>query len=452
MDDGSPSNMVLNSAAKATPVDANLETTAQDPSPLPWSRFRGPNGTGISNEKNIPTEWSDSKNLSWKTKLPGAGASSPVLTDRFVFVTSYSGYGEPDNRSDSAADLVRHLSCVDRQNGTILWSREIENDASEDAYSGMGVPEHGYATNSPVVDDELVFVFFGKSGVLAFDFEGKELWRVSVGKESSNRRWGSAASLTLYGDLVIVNAAEEGKTIFALKKSTGEVAWDAPAASLELCYGTPAIVHVDQSRDDLVLAVPGEIWGINPQTGKLTWYAETSLTGNLSPSVVVDGTTVYAFGGYRSSGSVALTAGGTGDITHSNILWSSRNSSYVATPVLLDGKHYWIDDKGMYYCSDAKNGELIHRDRVPKLNSGHPIYASPIAVNGHLYFQTRTSGVIVIEPSDEMKIVAQNVIESDTSVFNATPAVDNGQIFLRSDKFLYCIADPTVVQETNSNN
>ncbi|MFN9982205.1 MAG: serine/threonine protein kinase, partial [bacterium] len=105
---------------------------------------------------------------------------------------------------------------------------------------------------------------------------------------------------------------------------------------------------MDETRDDMVIAVPGEVWGLNPLTGKLVWYAETTLTGNLSPSVIQDGDMLYIFGGYRSSGSLALRTGGTGDVTKSHIAWTSRNSSYVVTPVLHDGHLYWIDDQGMY--------------------------------------------------------------------------------------------------------
>ncbi len=406
----------------------------------PWSRFRGPNGNGISDDSAVPTQWSDTNNLLWKTKLPGLGASSPVLTEQFVFVTAYSGYGESVQNAGDVNQLRRHVCCIDRQSGNILWTRTIDSQHREDPYQGMGLPEHGYATNTPVTDGQHVFAFLGKSGVIAFDLQGNELWRVSVGTESGNRGWGTAASLILYDNLVIVNAAEESQSLIALDKGSGKVVWETPAATLELCYSTPAIVNIDATRDELVLAVPGEIWGLNPRNGKLNWYIETSLTGNLSPSIIVDGTTVYAFGGYRSSGSLAVKAGGKGDVTKSNVLWTSRSSSYVATPVLLNQRLYWIDDHGMYFCANAEDGELVHRARIPEIDSGgRPVYASPIAIDGKIYVQTRSSGHFVIEPSDELRIIAHNRFESDSTIFNATPAVDSGQLFLRSDSYLYCI-------------
>jgi len=425
-------------SASATNVEPAV-TNAVEPS-SEWSRFRGPNGSGISTDITIPTEWSDTQNLRWKTKLPGPGSSSPVLTDKHVFLTSYSGYGEEVSSNGQMSQLKRQLHCIDRDDGTMVWSRSIDALLPEDPYQGMGLPEHGYATNSPVTDGKNVYTFLGKSGVFAFDLTGNELWKVSVGTESGNRGWGTAASLTLYKDILIANASEESQTIFGINKNTGEVIWKAPGAILELAYGTPIISRVDDQRADLVIAVPSEVWGLNPETGKLVWYVEIKLTGNVSPSVIPDGDKIYVFGGYRSSGSLAIQLGGKGDVTKSNTLWTSQNSSYVATPVLHEGHLYWIDDKGMYFCVSAKTGETVEKQRVAGIESrGKPVYASPVAINGKLYLQTRNSGLFVLNGTPKMEILKQNRFASDDSVFNATPAVSNGQLFLRSYTHLYCV-------------
>ena len=158
-----------------------------------------------------------------------------------------------------------------------------------------------------------------------------------------------------------------------------------------------------------------------------------------TPAAATVGGMIYLFGGYRSSGSMAIDLAGNEEFSKSNIAWTSRNTSYVATPVLLDGRFYWIDDRGIFYCTDAQTGELVFRERVKGMGGGRPVYASPIAIGGKVYLQTRESGLYVIQPSDKLEIIAQNQFESDKSVFNATPAVDNGQLFLRSDKRLYCI-------------
>lgn len=404
-----------------------------------WSRFRGPNGTGLYQATDIPTKWSNSENLHWSTKLPGAGSSSPILTDKWVIVTSYSGYGAADE-SGSLSQLRRHLSCIERSTGNMVWTESVEAANPDDLYQGMGVPEHGYATNTPVTDGESIFVFFGKSGVLAYDMQGKKLWQTDVGKESGNRAWGTASSLLLYKDMVIVNAAEESRSVIALDKNNGKERWRAKAEGLELAYGTPIVAKINDQRDDLIIAVPGEVWGLNPNNGKLVWYVTTSLTGNLSPSVILNDNIVYVFGGYRSSGSMAIRVGGEGDVTKTHVVWTGRNSSYVATPIYRDDKLYWIDDRGTYYCINSKNGELIHRSRVSQIESrDRPVYASPIAAGEHLYFQTRHDGLIVTTLNPTLEVVGHNLFKDDTSMFNATPAVDSGELYLRSDERLYCL-------------
>jgi outer membrane protein assembly factor BamB len=428
--DGSPT---------ATPTDSEPNTDSSRAANTLWSRFRGPNGLGISLDTDIPTRWSDTENVRWRVALPGAGSSSPILTDRLVLVTSYSGYG--DKQPGSIDQLRRHITCIERSTGQTLWTQSKDAVQPEDPYQGMGVPEHGYATNTPVTDGERVFAFFGKSGVVAYDMSGTELWQTSVGTESGNRGWGTASSLILYRDLVIVNASEESQSVQALDQATGKQVWIAAASSLELAYGTPIIASVNSDRDDLILAVPGEVWGLNPNTGKLVWFAKTSLTGNVSPSVLLDGERVIVFGGYRSSGSTAIRIGGQGDVTESHVEWTSRNSSYVSTPVLVDGVLYWIDDRGTFYACSAKDGELLHRARVTGVESrDRPVYASPVAIHQTLYFQTRHDGMIVAAAQPKLQIVSQNRFESDTSMFNATPAVGNGELFLRSNTSLVCIA------------
>ena len=404
-----------------------------------WPQFRGPGGTGAG-ASAVPLTWSDTTNLKWKTPLPGPGSSSPIVQGDHVFVTCYSGVGSAGQPAAGPARLMRHLICVRRSDGGVEWRRDLKAELPEDAYEGF-LTEHGYASSTPVTDaGGVIFSFLGKSGVVAFDLEGKKLWQTAVGKESSNRRWGSAASLVLHGDNVIVNAAEESQSIRALDRKTGRQAWKAEAATLELAYGTPGLVTLDDGTQDLVIAVPGEVWGLDPATGKMRWHAEMGLTGNVSPSVVIDGTTVYVFGGFRSSGSLAIRAGGRGDVTKSHVLWTSRNSSYVATPLLHDGHLYWIDDRGQAFCMAARTGELVYRERVAGMaEGGRPVYASPVLSDGRMYVVSRWSGTFVLPAAPRYEILAQNRFESDDSDFSGTPAISDGDMFLRSGTCLYCV-------------
>lgn len=402
-----------------------------------WTRFRGANGTGVSASTTLPTKWSESENVTWKVELPGPGSSSPVVSGDRIFVTCYSGYGVESGGDFSS--LVRHLVCVDANSGKILWDKTAPAPEREDRYQGY-ISEHGYASNSATTDGKTVYAFHGKSGVYAYDMDGKELWSYVVGTESSNRQWGSAASLILFNDKLIVNAAEEGRAIIALDKATGKQLWKSEAASLELCYGTPAIVAREDGKTDLVIAVPGEVWGLNVETGKLAWFVETQLTGNVSPSPLVVDNSVFVFGGFRSSGSYRIRTGGKGDVSSSHVAWHSRSSSYVATPVHHDGHLFWIDDQGIAWCLDARTGEQVYRERVPGLKSGgRPVYSSPIVAGGRLYVVTRRDGTLVIPATMTFSIESQNIIESDDTDFNATPAVFGDRLILRSNRRLYCL-------------
>ena len=406
-----------------------------------WAQFRGPSASGLSADSKLPKTWSDTSNLSWKVELPGPGSSSPIVFGERVFVTCYSGYGVPKSNGGDLKSLQRHLVCVDRTNGQIRWTKTVAGKLPEDGYQGY-ITEHGYASGTPVADDERVYCFFGKSGVVAFDLEGNQLWQTSVGKESSNRRWGSGASLILHKDILIVNASEESQSVRGLDKRTGKELWKAAAATLELAYGTPAIVTLKDQRQELVVAVPGEVWGLNPETGKLQWFAEHSLTGNICPSIIADGETIYVFGGFRSAGSLAVRAGGKGDVTKTHVNWTSRNSSYVATPVLYDGHLYWISDNGQAFCLEAKTGKLVYRERVTELKAGgRPVYASPVVADGKIYVPSRWDGVVVLAAEPVYKVLAPNQFTSDDSDFNGSPAISQNQLFLRSNRYLYCMAN-----------
>ena len=409
-----------------------------------WARFRGPDGSGVSADTNVPVTWSDSENVKWKTALPGPGSSSPIVVGDRVLVTCYSGYGVKQRDFGKIEDLKRHLVSIDRADGKIVWSKTVDAVMPEDPFSGMGVPEHGYASNTPVSDGERIYVFFGKSGVLAFDMEGKQSWQTNVGRESSARRWGSAASPILYKEMVIVNASEESQSVRALDKATGKEIWKAEAASLEMAYNTPALVELEDGRADLVIPVPHEIWGLNADTGRLTWFAEVPLTGNVSPSPIAHDGVVFALGGIPRVAMVAVRAGGKDDVTESQILWTGSDASYITSPVICDGKLYCVSDQGIALCVDAKTGETIYKERLPGAGGGgrggKPFYASVVLAGDKLYSVSRRNGTIVLAAKPQFEQLAHNKLESDETDFNGSPAVSDGQMFLRSNRFLYCIA------------
>jgi hypothetical protein len=404
-----------------------------------WTSFRGSRGDGVSESTNTPTKWSATENLLWSAKLPGPGASSPIVFEDKVFVTCYSGYG--DGSEGNLNDLKRHLFCLSRDAGKILWETTVSSSSPEDRYSGY-ITEHGYASSTPVTDGTAVYCFFGKSGVHTFDMAGKPLWNTSVGTSSGNRRWGSAASPIVFGDMVIVNASEESRAVIALDKKTGKQVWKAEGRNLELCYGTPVVHEVPGKKPEVVLALPGEIWGLNPLTGGLKWFASTRLTGNVSPSVCIADDLAIAFGGYPNTASVAVKTGGSGDVSSSGIVWTGNKSSYVPSGV-VKGKHiYWVNDRGLATCAETATGKILYQERIG-LGGGEsasrPVYGSTVLAGDNLYSVTRQGGVFVWKASETFTKIGLNKIEGDETDFNPSLAISDNKLFLRSNKAVYCV-------------
>lgn len=419
-----------------------------------WARFRGPNGAGISTEDgSIPTQWSPSANVAWTAELPGAGVSSPIIVGQKVLVTCYSGYGLSRQEPGDIKNLMRHLVCFDLKTGDKLWQQDIPAAQPEDPYTGIGVTAHGYASHTPVSDGEAVYAFFGKSGVYAFTLEGKQLWHTSVGTESDPWSWGSSSSPVLYKDLVIVTAAAESQSIVALDAKSGKVAWKQEASGLDGMWGTPVLVQVDDQQTDLVMSVPGEVWGLDPASGKLRWYCETSGADQAHSSPVLQDGTLYAFSG-RGGGSAAVKVGGKGDVTESNVVWTGRDTDRFASPLVYDGNVYLVSN-GTVSVIDAKTGEKKEQVRLEGATRGGGMgssdYASPIIVGNHMYYTNGTGQTFVFSLDGEFNQVSMNRVTAESESFGGTPAVSQGRLVLRSDKHLYCVTnlDQTVKPEDN---
>lgn len=407
-----------------------------------WPRFRGPNGSGHSTGKGVPTQWTESRNMRWKLALPGPGSSSPIVVNGKVFITCYSGYGA--GNGGKQADLKRHLLCVDAKKGNIIWKQTIKAILPEDDYRGF-ITHHGYASHTPVSDGTTVIAFFGKSGVFAFDMNGRRLWQKSVGSGSGASGWGTASSPILYKNLVIINAAAESETIYALDKKTGMIVWQAEATQLKGCWSTPILADTSDGTKELVLSVPNEVWALNPDTGKLKWYAKVPLGSFVCPSVISIRGIVYASGGRgRGDGAVAaIKTGGEADVTKTHVLWVSQQNSPVPTPIFYKNHIYCLSDSGLVFCIDSANGNEVFSKRLLRGGGGgnRSTYASMVANSGRIFAVSRSEGTFVIEPGSTYRQIAVNRIENDRSAFHGTPAISSGMLYLRSDSHLYCIGE-----------
>ncbi|HZZ81852.1 MAG TPA: PQQ-binding-like beta-propeller repeat protein [Gemmataceae bacterium] len=390
-----------------------------------WLQFRGPN-FGIAPDKGLPITWSATSNLLWKTPLPGPGASSPIVVGNKVFLTCYSGYGLDKNEPGDQKNLKRHLVCVDRVKGAILWTRDVPADPPEPKYVSYQ-SLHGYASNTPVSDGKNVYVFFGKSGVFAYDLDGKQLWHKSVG--TGTYYWGVGLSPILYKNLLIVNASTESNSLVALDKSNGKQVWKTEG--INESWSTPAIVKLPGDKHELVVSGAMKILGYDPDTGKELWYAK-SFNWYVCPSVIAHDGVVYTL---QNSTAVAVKAGGRGDVTTSHTLWQKKFGATVTSMVYHEGHVYWAD-RGRANCLNAKNGDTVYREDLKP--GGGDFYGSPLLADGKIYYTSRQNGVFVVAASPKFTQLAHNSLD-DKSIFNDSPAVSDSQIFLRSDRFLYCI-------------
>ena len=401
-----------------------------------WTGFRGPRGLGSADASNLPTEWDSETNVVWKQDLPGLGSSSPVVLDSQIFLTCYSGYAESIEQPGDKSRLVRHVVCLDRSTGEIVWTKTFPAKASETDYRPGNDSRHGYASSTIATDGKQLFVFFGISGVFCLDLKGDVLWNADVG--SGTHGWGSGTSPLLYKELVIVNASIESNSMIALDKATGKEAWRAPGISK--CWSSPMLVDVG-GKQELVLNVPRKLTGFDPATGEELWHCEGIPDSYICPSVVSHGDVVYAIGG-RKNTAIAVRAGGRGDVTASHVLWSTSRGSNVSSPVYLDGFLYWFHESGgMVNCLNAETGDPVYRERLdprPGL-----VYSSVTAADGKLYATSQDNGTYVLAAKPDFELLAVNVFEDDETRCNATMVVSNNQLLLRTDKALYCLGEPS---------
>lgn len=396
---------------------AAVSATAAD-----WSQFRGPGGSGISGETGLPATWSSTENIVWRTKLPGPGTSSPIVVGQRVYLTCYTGYGVRDG--EDMNDLMRHLLCIDRKSGEILWTKDFKPLLPESAYKGGNNTQHGYASSTIASDGKHLFVFFGKSGVYCLDLDGKEIWHASVGTHATG--WGSSNSPVLYKNLVIVNASIESTSLVALDKASGEEVWRAK--NIRSSWNTPVLVDAPGGGTELVLNESSAVIGFDPSSGKELWRV-TGFGGYVCPSVVAHKDVVYVVRGEA----LAIKAGGRGNVTDSHVLWRVKGYSLVPSPVYHDGRLFCAS--GPVICLDAATGKEIYHHRLGDF------YASALVADGKIFCVSRFGGTHVFAAGPKFKELAHNKFADDPSRTNASPIAHDGCLLMRTDRFLYCIAE-----------
>ncbi len=392
-----------------------------------WTRFRGPLGSGVSADASIPLRFSESENIAWKVDLPGEGASSPVVWGQRIFLTSFTREG-----SGGTANLKRQVLCLEKANGREIWRVDIPAELPEQEKIREN---HGYATNSPAVDAQHVYVFLGKSGVMALTHDGKEVWKSKVGSNLSG--WGSAASPVLHDGKVIVNASVESESLVALDAGTGKELWRT--GGIKESWNTPIVATLKNGSTEIILAMFRKVLGVDPANGEILWECDTKINWYMCPGMLFHDDVVYAIGG-RSGGGLAVRAGGRGDVTGSHLLWRLEKGTNVPTPIYHEGHVYFIHENlAIAYCINATTGEIVYEERIQP--SPGQIYPSPILADGRIYYLSRRGECVVLPAEPRFEILERNRLPRRAGVYNASPTIMGDQLLIRADKILFCIGN-----------
>jgi outer membrane protein assembly factor BamB len=393
-----------------------------------WTRFRGPNGTGISDTTSIPVEWTEADYL-WRIKLPGVGNSSPVIWGDRIFLLS----GDPET-------ALRYVVCVDAKTGNMIWRKDYESSTHHLNRRNT------YASSTPVVDQQQLYIAWAAPEQLTFralDHDGNQVWKKELGPWNSQHGFGT--SPIVYEDLVILfnsqqadrlePGQEPGQSLMmAFDKKTGELRWSTPRTTTRVCYTTPCIYQPADGPAELVGYNTGDgIFSLDPKTGMPNWSISVFRMRTVSSPIFV-GDLVFGSNGSGGGGNylVAVRAGDEPE----EVYQITRQASYVPTPIAREDLVFVFSDRGMVSCYDVSTGEQVWLERLSSGFSG-----SPVLIDGRIYCMDEEGDVLVLAAEREFKELARNPLGERS---RATPAVSGGRMFLRTDTQLFCIGNGQV--------
>lgn len=417
-----------------------------------WPGWRG-DGRGVSAEKNLPLKWSEEENVKWKTVIPGAGHSSPMVWGNRIFVTtavaedpnveSFRGgvfIGGNRAKPDKSGYTYRVI-CLDTDQGNIQWSRAvIQQDPRTRRHT-----KNTYASETPTTDGKYVFASFGSAGLYCIDFEGNVIWQRDIGLLRVRRGWGTAASPVLFQNTVIVNCdSDDDSYLAAFEKTTGEPVWRTERDE-GASWGTPFLFEAGE-RTTVVTNASKRMRGHDALTGKLLWECARGSMISV-PSPVATENLVFLSSGHSMSflqpqPIIAVRSEALGDITpdkgesmSQGVAWlHPTGGPYVPSPIAVEDYLYVPLDRGTLTCYEAQTGKILYEKQ--KLGTRNTITASPVAGDGKIYIQTEDGECYIVTQGAEFEILAVNKLDE---VFCASPAVSGGKLFLRGRKHLYCV-------------
>jgi outer membrane protein assembly factor BamB len=399
----------------AVPEDVSL-LPAEGEAARYWPRWRGPSGQGLVEGSGYPDEWSDTKNVLFRAAVPGSGNSSPIVFgDRIFLTTAREGGRELSLLSYRRSDL------------SLLWEAAVPADGVEHVHE-----KNGHASATPVTDGQRVFASFGSQGFAAFDYEGKILWHRKLGALSNYH--GSAGSPILYrASVILYQDQETGSFVAAFDQKTGETVWQT-ARTATVGWGTPVVVRAG-GRDELVVSSQHAVNAYDASSGELLW----TVKGNkfeVIPTPVVGHDLLFCSSG-RSGPTLAIRPGGTGDVTSTHVVWSSpKGSPFVPSPIVAGDYLYMVNDiLSVVTAYDARTGKLAFQGRLGS-EKKESFSASPVAVDGKVFFTNDDGETFVLEAGSEFKLLRVNRLGKRTL---ASPALVDGRWYFRTEDELLAI-------------
>jgi outer membrane protein assembly factor BamB len=415
-----------------------------------WPQWRGPFATGISPNGNPPINWSETKNVKWKIKIPGKGHSTPIIWNDQLFLTTAiatekqiqveeapkATKGRRRGPRGVGTDKVHQFAVIsiNPNDGKIQWQTIVKEEHPSDKTHNLG----SWASNSAVTDGENVWAYFGSRGLYCLDKKGKVIWERDFGQMEKILSFGEGSSPALYKDKIYVLWDHQGESvIYALDKKTGKDLW-IKTRDERSSWATPFIATAN-GKDQLVVSATNKITSYDPNSGNIIWEC-SGMTKNVIPSPLFQDGILYITSGFRGAAFFAIDlAKAQGDITDSDaIIWQyNQDTPYTPSPVLLNNRIYMLrGNDGRLTCLDAKTGKMIYdKERLEETGN---VFASLVGVKDRIYVTGRNGTFYVVKDNPQFEIMARNKLEDE---FEASPIVIGTDMFLRGYNHLYCITE-----------
>ena len=408
-----------------------------------WAQWRGPHATGVSSTANPPLEWSETRNVRWKVEIPGRGHASPIVWGDRIFVLTAVPVGVQGDTGHAPRGGLQQrgvhrfvVLAIDRKTGRTIWERVA---AEQEPHEGSHVDNGTWASSSPVTDGQTLFAYFESFGLYAYDLNGTLLWKKDLGHKRMRNQFGEGSTPALHGNTIVIVWDHLNGTSFvvALDKRDGRELWRVPREEIDT-WATPLIVEAN-GRPQVIVPAMRRNRAYDLTDGHLVWESD-GLTMNPIPSPVYGDGLAFLMSGFQGNDLKAIrVAEARGNIDGTNaVVWSlDRDTPYVPSPLLADGILYFLkSNSGILSAFDARTGRPHFQNQ--RLDGVPNVFASPVLANGRLYIPGREGTTAVVRSGPRFELLAKNTLDDG---FDASPALADGEIYMRGHKYLYCISE-----------